>query len=107
MLQNLKAGSVVAGGSTLTQQTAKNLYYRPDRSLASKFRELLNALRLEAAYDKEQILEFYANQFHCVIRDKLMKQPDRITSTTSAGDDIIRKASFSVQYLLSSFSTND
>ena len=30
--QNIQAGSVVAGGSTLTQQTAKNLFYRPDRS---------------------------------------------------------------------------
>lgn len=62
--QNLKAGAVVAGGSTLTQQTAKNLYYRPDRSLRSKLVELKNALRLEAHFSKEDILEFYANQFH-------------------------------------------
>ena len=55
---------MVAGGSTLTQQTAKNLYYRPDRSLKSKWTELLNALRLEARYSKEEIIEFYANQFH-------------------------------------------
>ena len=52
MLANLKARRLVAGGSTLTQQTAKNLYYRPDRSLASKWTELLNALRLEAHYSK-------------------------------------------------------
>src|SRR5690606_3367856 len=64
MWQNVKAGRVVAGGSTLTQQTAKNLYYRPDRSLRSKGLELLNALRLEAHYDKSEILTFYANQFH-------------------------------------------
>lgn len=64
MLSNLKAGRVVAGGSTLTQQTAKNLYYRPDRSLRSKLVELVDALRLEAEYDKTDILEFYANQFH-------------------------------------------
>ncbi len=62
--QNLNAGKVVAGGSTLTQQTAKNLFYRPDRSLRSKWGELVNALRLEAHYSKEEILEFYANQFH-------------------------------------------
>jgi penicillin-binding protein 1A len=64
MWSNVRAGGVVAGGSTLTQQTAKNLYYRPDRSVASKLVELVNALRLEAHYSKEQILEFYANQFH-------------------------------------------
>ena len=64
MIQNIKAGRVVAGGSTLTQQTAKNLYYRPDRSFRSKWEELVNALRLEEHYEKREILEFYANQFH-------------------------------------------
>ena len=64
MLANLKARRLVAGGSTLTQQTAKNLYYRPDRSFGSKWTELLNALRLEAHYSKDEILEFYFNQFH-------------------------------------------
>lgn len=64
MGQNIQAGSVVAGGSTLTQQTAKNLFYRPDRSLRAKGIELVDALRLEAHFSKEDILEFYANQFH-------------------------------------------
>jgi membrane peptidoglycan carboxypeptidase len=64
MRDNLLAGRIVAGGSTLTQQTAKNLYYRPDRSIRSKLTELVNALRLEAHFDKAQILTFYANQFH-------------------------------------------
>ena len=64
MWMNLRAGRVVAGGSTLTQQTAKNLFYRPDRSLRSKWIELVDALRLEAHYSKRDILEFYANQFH-------------------------------------------
>jgi penicillin-binding protein 1A len=64
MRDNSKAGRVVAGGSTLTQQTAKNLFYRPDRSIKSKGVELLNALRLEAHFEKPDILEFYANQFH-------------------------------------------
>lgn len=63
-VRNALAGRVVAGGSTLTQQTAKNVFYRPDRSLKSKVDELLGALRLEAHFSKEEILEFYANQFH-------------------------------------------
>ena len=64
MISNLRAGRIIAGGSTITQQTAKNLFHRPDRSLRSKWIELINALRLEAHYSKEEILEFYINQFH-------------------------------------------
>jgi membrane peptidoglycan carboxypeptidase len=61
---NLRAGGLVAGGSTITQQTAKNLYYRPDRSVRSKWKEAVNALRLERRYSKQEILEFYLNQIH-------------------------------------------
>ena len=64
MLANIKAGKIVQGGSTLTQQTAKNLFKRKDRSLKSKLTELLHALRLEYHYPKEKIMEFYANQFY-------------------------------------------
>ncbi len=63
-IKNLKAGRVVQGGSTLTQQTAKNLFKRKDRSFEAKFKELLMALKLEYYYSKEQIFEFYANQFY-------------------------------------------
>ena len=47
LVANIKAGKVVQGGSTITQQTAKNLFKRKDRSLRSKLTELLSALRLE------------------------------------------------------------
>lgn len=60
---NLRAGRVVQGGSTITQQTAKNLFKRQRRSFRAKFVELLRALKLEAHFSKEQILEWYANQF--------------------------------------------
>ncbi len=63
-IKNIEAGRVVQGGSTLTQQTAKNLFKRKDRSYKAKFIELIYALRLEYRYSKEQILEFYANQFY-------------------------------------------
>ena len=62
-VRNLEAGRVVQGGSSLTQQTAKNLFKRTDRSLEAKLKELLYALRLEYHYPKEKIFEFYANQF--------------------------------------------
>ena len=64
MLKNIAAGRVVQGGSTLTQQTAKNLFRRSERSFEAKFKELLFALRLEYHYSKEQIFEFYINQFY-------------------------------------------
>lgn len=63
-IKNVQAGKVVQGGSTLTQQTAKNLFKRSERSLQAKLKELLYALRLEYHYSKEQIFEFYANQFY-------------------------------------------
>jgi len=64
MVKNFQAGRVVQGGSTLTQQTAKNLFKREDRSYKAKLKELLFALRLEYYYPKEKIFEFYANQFY-------------------------------------------
>ncbi|KPJ97297.1 MAG: glycosyl transferase family 51, partial [Desulfobacterales bacterium SG8_35] len=64
LLANIKAGKIVQGGSTITQQTAKNLFKRKDRSLKAKLTELLYALRLEYHYPKEKIMEFYANQFY-------------------------------------------
>nr|MDU9046363.1 transglycosylase domain-containing protein [Candidatus Electrothrix aestuarii] len=64
MLANLKAGRIVQGGSTITQQTAKNLFKRESRSYEAKLKEMLFALRLEYRFSKEQILEFYCNQFY-------------------------------------------
>lgn len=64
MIANIRAGRVVQGGSTITQQAAKNLFKRRDRSLRAKLTELLYAWRLEYHYPKEKILEFYANQFY-------------------------------------------
>jgi membrane peptidoglycan carboxypeptidase len=64
MAVNIRAGRIVQGGSTITQQTAKNLFKRKDRSLGAKVKELVYALRLEYNYPKEKILEFYANQFY-------------------------------------------
>ncbi len=63
-IKNVQARKIVQGGSTLTQQTAKNLFKRKNRSLKAKLKELLFALRLEYHYPKEKIFEFYANQFY-------------------------------------------
>lgn len=63
-VKNYQVGRVVQGGSTITQQTAKNLFKRSSRSYQAKLEELLFALRLEYHFTKQEILEFYANQFY-------------------------------------------
>ncbi len=61
---NARAGSVVQGGSTLTQQLVKNLFLRPERTWGRKLREAVMALLLEAHYSKDQILETYLNEIY-------------------------------------------
>ena len=60
--RNVKAGHVVRGGSTITQQLARNLYLGNERSLTRKFKEVLLALRLERALEKRRIFELYLNE---------------------------------------------
>ena len=62
----LQGGRFRRGGSTLTQQTVKNIMGDWEATFARKFREMIKAMQLEQLYDKEQILEFYLNQFHVV-----------------------------------------
>jgi penicillin-binding protein 1A len=63
-MADLDAGHVVEGGSTITQQLAKNLFLTPERSLARKIRETLLALWLEHRFTKDQILEIYLNRVY-------------------------------------------
>jgi monofunctional biosynthetic peptidoglycan transglycosylase len=58
---NLERREIVRGGSTITQQLAKNLYLSPAKTPWRKLRELLIARRLEAELDKCRILEIYLN----------------------------------------------
>ena len=64
MVRNLLAGSVVQGGSTLTQQLAKILFLKPERTLRRKLQEAYLALQIEKTYTKPEILEFYCNQIY-------------------------------------------
>lgn len=61
---NLLAGGVRQGGSTLTQQLAKNLFLTPERSLSRKIRELILAFWLEARFSKQQIFTIYLNRVY-------------------------------------------
>ena len=61
---NLSAGRVVQGGSTLTQQLAKNLFLSSDRSFRRKAQEVLMALWLERRFSKAELLEIYLNRVY-------------------------------------------
>lgn len=61
---NFTRGAVVQGGSTLTQQLAKNLFYSPQRTIGRKIREVVAAVALEFKYRKEEILESYLNEIY-------------------------------------------
>ena len=61
---NLKAGRFVQGGSTITQQLAKNIFLTSERTLVRKFEELVLALWLELRLDKPDILELYLNRVY-------------------------------------------
>ena len=61
MEKNQKKGKVVAGGSTISQQLAKNLFLSGERSMLRKGEEALITLMMERLLDKERILEIYLN----------------------------------------------
>lgn len=61
LLLDIKKGELHSGGSTITQQLAKNLFLSGDKKLSRKLRELVLAIKLEMAYSKEDILEMYLN----------------------------------------------
>jgi monofunctional biosynthetic peptidoglycan transglycosylase len=60
-VRNLEAGGIRAGGSTITQQLAKNLYLSSERTLWRKLREALIVIELERRLGKPRILELYLN----------------------------------------------
>lgn len=60
--KNQKKGRVVAGGSTITQQLAKNLLLSPNKSVLRKGEEAIITLWLELLWDKQRILEVYLNE---------------------------------------------
>jgi len=62
LIKNIVRGGVVQGGSTITQQLAKNAFLSQERTITRKLRELVLAMRLEQRYTKDEILNLYLNQ---------------------------------------------
>jgi penicillin-binding protein 1A len=64
LAENFRAGHVVQGGSTLTQQLAKNLFLKPDRTIQRKLQEIVLAIWLESHFSKDEILQLYLNRVY-------------------------------------------
>jgi len=61
---DIKAGEVIQGGSTITQQLSKMLFLKPEKSLSRKIKEAIIALQIERRYSKDEILNLYLNQVY-------------------------------------------
>ena len=64
VLVNIREGKLIQGGSTLTQQLAKNLFLTPERTIERKIKELLLAFWLEYKFEKIDILSIYLNRVY-------------------------------------------
>ncbi len=64
MLANIRRGRLAQGGSTITQQLARQSFLTPDKTYRRKLQELILAARIERLYSKDQILEIYLNKVY-------------------------------------------
>ncbi len=61
---NLRGGEIAQGGSTITQQYAKNAYLTQERTFSRKFKEIAMAIKIDQQYSKDDVLEFYLNTIY-------------------------------------------
>ena len=64
LVTDLRTGSFAEGGSTITQQLAKNLYFSQEKTMSRKAAEVFLALEIEQKYTKDEILELYVNSIY-------------------------------------------
>ncbi|MCI5046367.1 MAG: PBP1A family penicillin-binding protein [Aquisalinus sp.] len=64
LIVNVRSGDIRQGGSTITQQFAKNAFLTPEKTMKRKIQEMLLAFRLETAYSKDEILALYLNSVY-------------------------------------------
>ena len=61
---NIKSGNLQEGGSTITQQLARNMYFEQDKKISRKLAEIFVAREIEKLYDKDEIFELYVNSIY-------------------------------------------
>lgn len=64
IIRNIKSGELIEGGSTITQQLARNMYFEQDKDLSRKLAEIFVAIDIEKSYDKDEIFELYVNTIY-------------------------------------------
>ncbi len=64
LIADIKAGKFVQGGSTITQQVAKNMFLTPEKTISRKIKEMILAMKIERLLPKDKILELYLNQIY-------------------------------------------
>jgi penicillin-binding protein 1A len=64
LITDIRAGYIVEGGSTITQQLTKILFLTPEKNISRKIKEAMLALLIESKYTKDEILEIYCNQMY-------------------------------------------
>jgi monofunctional glycosyltransferase len=94
VISDIAAGAMVQGGSTITQQLAKNMYFAGNRTLARKVAEIMVARQLEKNYSKQEILELYCNAIYygqgCVGLKEATRHYYRIDPSQLRGDQAAR-----------------
>jgi penicillin-binding protein 1A len=89
---DIKAGEIVEGGSTITQQLARMLFLKPEKSLNRKIKEAALSLRIEKRYTKEEILGMYLNQAYFGTRAYGIEAAAQTYFGKSVGDLTIAEA---------------
>lgn len=92
VFSNLKSGRVAAGGSTITQQTAKNIFLSRDKKISRKVQELILSHWLENRFSKNQILDLYMNRVSLVGGMRGIDAASRAMFQTSANNMSIAQA---------------
>ena len=86
MLRNALAGHMVQGGSTLTQQLAKNLFLSPEKTVTRKAQEAVLAIWLESKFSKDEILQLYLNRVYFAPNATGIEQAAHVFFNKSAGE---------------------
>lgn len=87
-VHDIISGRKACGGSTLTQQLAKNFFLKPDKTISRKIAELMITMQLEARFSKQQIFEMYANEMNLVHRGSYEINGVAEASQTLFGKDL-------------------